>query len=133
MNFDRLQDALKDAPPSVTRFVLPDGSYIPAHAHVTEVGYVSKKFVDCGGVNGHIEAVLLQTHVGSDTHHRLRSDRLAKILDFGNPLLPRKDLPVEIEYDCCVVAQYPVAQVKSSGGEVEIVLGQKRTQCLAKE
>jgi len=30
-------------------FVLPDGDVIPAHYHVTEVGHVTKRFVDCGG------------------------------------------------------------------------------------
>ncbi|MGK0335318.1 MAG: hypothetical protein ACI974_002146, partial [Paraglaciecola sp.] len=28
---------------------LPDGTPVPAHFHVTEVGEVSKTFVDCGG------------------------------------------------------------------------------------
>ena len=31
-------------------FVLPNGSYIPPHFHLTEVGVVTKKFVDCGGI-----------------------------------------------------------------------------------
>ena len=30
-------------------FVLPNGSYVPPHFHLTEIGENSKKFVDCGG------------------------------------------------------------------------------------
>mgnify|MGYP003642228923 CR=1 FL=1 len=30
-------------------FELPDGSLVPSHFHVTEVGQVSKHFIDCGG------------------------------------------------------------------------------------
>ena len=30
-------------------FKLPDGSLVPSHFHVTEVGKVTKHFIDCGG------------------------------------------------------------------------------------
>ena len=30
-------------------FRLPDGSYVPEHFHVTEVGVVTRNFIDCGG------------------------------------------------------------------------------------
>ena len=30
-------------------FQLPNGSLVPSHFHVTEVGKVSKHFIDCGG------------------------------------------------------------------------------------
>lgn len=29
-------------------FVLKDGEQIPAHYHLTEIGMVHKKFIDCG-------------------------------------------------------------------------------------
>jgi hypothetical protein len=112
---------------------LPDGDFIPPHAHVTEVGHVVKNFIDCGGVIGKSETVLLQTHVGQDTDHRLKSDRLAKILRLGERVLPHDQIEVEVEYDCCVVAQYPVSEVKPSGKHLDVILGKRRTQCLAKE
>src|SRR5205809_3020130 len=100
MTLDDLQNALEANPKRFPRFVLPDGDYIPAHAHVTEVGHVAKKFIDCGGVIGKTETVLLQTHVGCDVDHRLRSDRFAKILKLGERVLPHDQLEVEVEYDC---------------------------------
>jgi hypothetical protein len=30
-------------------FILPTGSKVPPHAHVTEVALMDKKFIDCGG------------------------------------------------------------------------------------
>jgi hypothetical protein len=128
-----LRAVLEKHPDSFPRFILPDGDYIPAHAHVTEIGHVSKKFIDCGGVMGTTEKVLLQTHVGRDIEHRLRSDRFAKILQLGERLLPHDQLEVEVEYDCCVVAQYPITDVKRAGEHLDLLLGKRHTQCLAQE
>jgi len=128
-----LRKTLQQHPEAFPRFVLPDGRYIPPHAHVTEVGHVVKNFIDCGGVSGKNETVLLQTHVGRDVEHRLRSDRLAKILRLGERVLPHDQLEVEVEYDCCVVAQYPVTDVKRAGKHLDLILGKRRTQCLAQE
>ena len=30
-------------------FVLPNGSHVAPHFHLTEVGEITKKYVDCGG------------------------------------------------------------------------------------
>ena len=133
MKFNELLNALQKFPTAFPRFVLPDGSYIPARAHITEVGHVVKDFIDCGGLTGRTEAVVLQTHVGSDTHHRLKSDRFAKILQLGNRVLPHEEFEVEVEYDYCVVSQYPIAQIRPAGEHLDIFLGGKRTQCLAQE
>lgn len=133
MKLSDLRLVLETHPDTFPRFVLPDGDVIPPHAHVTEVGHVTKNFIDCGGVTGRSESVLLQTHVGADTDHRLRSDRFAKILQLGNRVLPHDHLEVEVEYDCCVVAQYPVVDAKALGNRLDLILGKRRTQCLAQE
>src|SRR5437016_12856431 len=112
MTFHDLENALEATPELCPRLVLPDGDYIPAHAHITEVGHLVRNFIDCGGLTGKEEKVVLQTHVGNDTAHRLRSDRLAKILGLGNRVIPNADLNVDVEHDCCVVAQYPIAEAQ---------------------
>ncbi len=133
MRLSDLRAVLEEYPNTFPRFVLPDGDYIPPHAHVTEVSHVARNFVDCGGVTGKSETVLLQTHVGQDTDHRLRSDRFAKILQLGERVLPHDRLEVEVEYDCCVVAQYPVSEVKPAGEHLDVILDKRHTQCLAQE
>ncbi len=128
-----LQSALAANPERFPRFVLPDGDCIPAHAHVTEVGHVVRNFIDCGGLTGKEEKVVLQTHVGNDTDHRLRSERFAKILQLGNRVIPNADLNVDVEYDCCVVAQYPIAEAQPRGQYLDLILERARTQCRARE
>jgi Family of unknown function (DUF6428) len=128
-----LRDALEANPTLFPRFVLPNGDHIPAHAHVTEVGHVIRNFIDCGGLIGKEEKILLQTHVGNDTDHRLRSDRFAKILRLGNRVIPSANLDVDVEYDCCVVAQYPIAEATPDGDILNLILQRGRTQCRARE
>ena len=133
MTFHDLENVLKANPELFPRFVLPDGDYIPAHGHVTEVGHVVRNFIDCGGLTGKDEKVVLQTHVGNDTGHRLRSDRFAKILRLGDRVVPSADLDVDVEYDCCVVGQYPIAEVTPDGEHLNLILQRGRTQCRARE
>lgn len=132
MTFTELRDLLRRHPAKFPRFILPSGDSIPAHAHVTEVGHVVKSFIDCGGRSGKEEKVLLQTHVGNDTDHRLRADRFAKILQLGASMLPHSDLDVDVEYDCCVVAQYPIAGGEPEGEYLNLTLARGQTQCRAR-
>ena len=131
MKYEALRRALERYPTTLPRFILPSGDYIPAHAHVTEVGHVVRNFIDCGGLTGKEEKALLQTHVGNDTDHRLQSDRFAKILELGNRVIPSADLDVDVEYDCCVVAQYPIAEARPDGEHLNVILRRGRTQCRA--
>jgi hypothetical protein len=133
MTLHDLENALEANPELFPRFVLPDGEYIPAHAHVTEVGHVVRNFIDCGGLTGKEEKIVLQTHVGGDTDHRLRSDRFARILQLGNRVIPNADLDVDVEYDCCVVAQYPIGEAAPDGDHLNLILRRSRTQCRARE
>jgi hypothetical protein len=133
MKLSDLRAVLELHPNTLPHFVLPDGDSIPPHAHVTEVGLVVKNFIDCGGVTGKSESVVLQTHVGEDMDHRLSSGTFAKILKLGERVLPHDQLEVEVEYDCCVVAQYPIAEGRLAGDHLDVVLGKRHTQCLAQE
>ena len=135
MKLSELKSFLRSRPASAfPRFTLPDGDHIPAHFHITEVGHVAKRFVDCGGtLHDTTDTCLRQTYVADDVRHRLDAGTFAKILDLGNQLLPHDDLEVEVEYDCCVVAQYPIASAEVNGEYIELQLGEKHADCLAKE
>jgi Family of unknown function (DUF6428) len=133
MTLHELKLAVQQHPGTFPRFVLPDGDFIPAHAHVTEVGHVAKKFIDCGGLLGSRDSVVLQAHVGKDSEHRLSSDRFGKILALGERVVPSDELDVEVEYDCCVVAQYRIAEARAAGEQLDLILARKQTQCLAVE
>ena len=135
MKLADLKSLLRSRPSAVPRFTLPDGDRIPAHFHITEVGHIAKRFIDCGGmVHDTTDTCLLQTWVSdADADHRLDAGTFAKILDLGQQVLPHDDLEVEVEYDCCVVAQYPIASAQVQGDVIELQLGEKHTDCLAKE
>jgi len=113
-------------------FLLPDGGLIPAHFHITEVGHVMKRFIDCGGTRRTLETCLLQTWVHDDVDHRLVAGKLAKIFDAAGDVLPHHDLPVEIEYEVGVVAQFPVESAEIIDSTLVFRCGWKHTDCLAR-
>ena len=133
MKLHELKSLLRAHPTALPRFTLPGGEQIPAHFHLTEVGYVAKKFVDCGGTFRGREACVLQTYVAEDFDHRLEAKRFADILDLGRPILPGDDLEVEMEWDCCVISQYPIASARVVDDRLEFQLVARHTDCLAKQ
>ena len=133
MKLRELKSLLRANSAAQPQFTLPTGEQIPAHLHITEVGHVTKKFVDCGGTFRENEACVLQTYVADDFDHRLAAGRFADILDLGQSILPSDDLEVEVEWDCCVISQYPIASAEVSGDRIEFQLTDKHTDCLAKE
>ena len=134
MKLKDLKATLALHPDALPRFTLPDGDQIPAHFHITEVGHVAKRFIDCGGkLHDRKDTCLLQTWVADDYEHRLTAGRFARILQLGDLVLPHDDLEVEVEYDCCVVAQYPIASAEFTGEHIELQLGEKHTACLARK
>ncbi|MEK0424585.1 MAG: hypothetical protein RJB11_676, partial [Planctomycetota bacterium] len=60
MELIELLDILKNHPDRSIQIDLPSGGSIPAHFHVTEVGHVQKRFVDCGGTLRSTASCLLQ-------------------------------------------------------------------------
>jgi hypothetical protein len=112
--------------------LLPDGGLVPAHFHITEVGHVLKRFIDCGGTRRTLETCLLQTWVHTDVEHQLLAGKLAVIFNQAGDLLPHQELPVEIEYEEGVVAQFPVEEAFSHEGKLMLRCGWKHTDCLAR-
>jgi hypothetical protein len=114
--------------------VLPNGDSIPAHFHITEVGHVIRRFIDCGGTVRLVESCLLQAWVPEGgTEHRLTAGKLAKILEISRQIVPSQELEAEIEYDCGVVGQYTIANINVQSDVLVFTLGNKTTDCLARE
>jgi hypothetical protein len=134
MNLAEFQTLLNAHPDKTLRLTLPDGRAVAAEFHVTEVGHVTKRFIDCGGTVRSVESVTLQTWVAeNDAAHRLTAGKLAKIIGLAAPVLPTHDLPVEIEHEDAVISQYPVSGHSMEGDTLVFTLGVKHTDCLAKE
>ena len=47
MKLSQIKTILNDL--QAVSFILPNGQFVPSHFHVTEVGVISKNFIDCGG------------------------------------------------------------------------------------
>jgi hypothetical protein len=134
MQFSELKRFLAGSPDSNLRICLPDGRAIAPDFHVTEVGHVVKRFVDCGGTLRSSEACVLQVWLASnDKEHRLAAGKLAAILDLAKPLIPSGDLDVEIEYEDAAISQYPIESFEAEPGQLTFRLRHKHTDCLARE
>jgi hypothetical protein len=134
MNITTLKSILVEHPDKLVRVMLPDGDAIPAHFHVTDVGHITRHFIDCGGKIRFLESCLLQTWVpegGLD--HRLSTNKLAKIFELSRQVVASDALEVEVEYDCCVVAQYSLSAHRVEDDSVIFTLANKQTDCLARE
>src|SRR4051812_48601071 len=112
MNLDTFVAVLTENPQAALHLMLPDGSFVPAHFHVTEVGRVQKDFIDCGGAKRSTTACVLQVWVANDNDRRLDTSKLAQIIQIGTPLFPSMTVPVEVEYEQGAVSQYPIQQAE---------------------
>lgn len=117
-------------------FFLPNGDQIPAHFHITEVGQITKHFIDCGGTERTEKHISFQIWIDDDVSHRLTADKLLKIIDLSRGLISDENLPLKAEY------QLPNEYfgLLSTIGSYEVnwehghfVLGATQTDCLAKE
>ena len=113
------------------QIMLPDGSFVPPHFHVTEIGKVKKDFVDCGGTLREVTSCLLQILVADDVDHRLNSTKLKTIFDHANKLFCSEDIFVEMEYEQEFISQFPIAEIEITPSGLLYVLGKKHTACLA--
>ena len=134
MNLSELKSALRNNPNKRLNIIFPDGDPIEPEFHVTEVGLVTRDFIDCGGTRRRTEKCVLQTWVApSDKDHRLTSEKLSSILGKSADVVPDDEIPLEIEYEGCNVVQYPVEAISVQADEIRLTLAKNHTDCLAKE
>jgi len=120
-------------PEALLRFRRPDGTFLPIHAHVSEVARVEKHYIDCGGVLRADAFCRLQTWVADDVDHRLSAAKLLGILGKAGPIGLRDDLAVDVEIEVGFVTQMPLESVAVQDGELHLQLGLRHTDCLAQD
>ena len=131
MKIAELKTELNKYPDAAVRFVLPNGHSVPAHAHVTEVARIDKRFIDCGGTLRNESLCRLQTWFSDDVEHRLVAGKLAKILELAAPILLSDDLEMDVEHEIGFISQFPLESVELSSAEITLRLGERHTACLA--
>ena len=95
---------------------------------MTEVGLVSKHFIDCGGVERRETAANFQLWEAGDYDHRLAPQKVLHILNLSEKILGSEDLDIEVEYQQQTIGKFGL----TFDGQ-DFVLTQKQTACLAHE
>jgi len=109
-------------------FELPDGKLVPSHFHVTEVGEITKKFIDCGGTVRDEKVVNFQLWEADDYDHRLHPEKLYNIIELSEKVLHLEDHEIEVEYQGVTIGKFGL---EYNGGN--FLLTTKMTDCLAKD
>lgn len=109
-------------------FELENGTQVPEHFHVTEVGMVTKHFIDCGGKERIEKTANFQLWDANDFEHRLKPQKLLNIISLSEQLLRMGDLEIEVEYQTNTIGKYDLAFDGKN-----FTLLSKKTACLAVE
>ncbi|MBN8704073.1 MAG: hypothetical protein J0M08_13475 [Bacteroidetes bacterium] len=109
-------------------FKLPDGASVPEHFHVTEIGMVTKHFIDCGGIIRTEKKVNFQLWNANDIDHRLKPTKLLNIIKLSEEKLGIENAEIEVEYQGKTVEKY---NLDYNGAT--FVLTPTFTDCLAKD
>lgn len=109
-------------------FQLENGTFVPEHFHVTEVGQITKNFIDCGGVIRSEKVVNFQLWNADDFEHRLKPGKLLHIIQLSEEKLGIEDFEIEVEYQDTTIGKYDL----DFNGK-NFVLVNKTTACLAQD
>lgn len=126
MKLSEFKEVLEKA--DQVQFELPNGALVPGHFHITEVGKVTKHFIDCGGTVRHEEMANFQLWSAKDFDHRLKPKKLKNIIRLSEQILDLDDLEIEVEYQGETVGKYGLDY-----DGWNFLLTSKKTDCLAKD
>ena len=107
-------------------FQLPNGKLVPDHFHVTEIGKITKHFIDCGGTVRTEQVVNFQLWNADDYNHRLHPEKLLNIIELSETKLGIEDLEIEVEYQAETIGKFGL-----SFDGTNFLLTTKQTDCLA--
>jgi hypothetical protein len=109
-------------------FVLPNGSHVAPHFHLTEVGEITKNYVDCGGTVRSEKVANFQLWAADDYDHRLKPQKVIDIIEMAEKEIGLENLEVEVEYQSETIGKYGL----DFDGK-RFLLTPTQTDCLAKE
>src|SRR5690554_5229979 len=87
-------------------FQLENGAFVPEHFHVTEIGMVTKRFIDCGGTIRDEKTVNFQLWNANDYEHRLKPSKLLNIINLSEEKLGIENAEIEVEYQGETIGKY---------------------------
>lgn len=126
MKLNEVKEVLKTI--NSVNFQLPDNSFVPEHFHVTEVGQINKKFIDCGGTVREEKTVNFQLWEANDFDHRLAPQKLLSIIELSEKVLGIENAEIEVEYQQNTIGKYGL---EFDGFNFKLIA--KTTACLAED
>jgi hypothetical protein len=126
MKFLEVKEALNKIETVV--FQLPNHSFVPAHFHITEVGLITKNFIDCGGVVRQEKIINFQLWEANDFEHRLAPTKLLGIIEKSESIFNFDDLDIEGEYQTDTIGKFGL-----DFDGISFQLTNKKTTCLAED
>jgi hypothetical protein len=127
MNLNEFKQALTGL--DSLQFLKPDGTPVPIHIHVTEIGKLEKHFMDCGGKERKELAINVQLWEGADYWHRFLPSKLLNILNAAEQKLSLPNATVQVEFN--ENETIGIYGVKFKNGAFQLI--KKPTKCLALE
>lgn len=109
-------------------FRMANGAYVPEHFHVTEVGMITKHFIDCGGTIRTEKKIGFQLWDANDYEHRLKPQKLLNIIRLSEEKLGLEDAEIEVEYQGETIGKFHL----DFDGQ-DFVLLSTTTACLAED
>lgn len=126
MKLSELKHYLKEL--NSIRFKLPNGEFVPEHFHVTEIGLITRTYIDCGGKLREDKKVNIQLWYSHDLDHRLKPNKLIRIIEQSERLIDLEEYAIEVEYQ-----QETIAKFGLSFKENDFILTPLHTACLAED
>ncbi len=127
MNLNKIKEILSSLDAVI--FQLPDKSVVPEHFHVTEVGMITKNFIDCGGKVREEKVINFQLWEAGDYDHRLAPIKLVNIIELSEKVLNiSPELEIEVEYQSETIGKYGL---DFDGSNFQLT--SKVTACLASD
>ena len=124
MKLSEIKNYLSTA--KAVNFELQNGAVVPEHFHVTEVGVVTKHFIDCGGTERTEKVANFQLWDANDFEHRLKPTKLLNIISLSEQKLGMEDLEIEVEYQAETIGKYGLEFANNV-----FILTNTNTACLA--
>lgn len=109
-------------------FCLENGNFIPDYFHITEVGLITRNFIDCGGTIRETQKINFQIWTANDLEHRLKPQKLLNIIRLSERKLSLPDVEIEVEYQLETIGKFDL----DFDGKV-FWLKNTQTACLAQD
>ena len=108
---------------------LPNGTFVPNNFHITEMGLLTKNFIDCGNTIREEKYITFQVWFAGDFEHRLTAEKVFKIIKASESLFTNEDLEIEVEYQMdLTIGKFGI---EFSDGVFKLT--KKETTCLAED